>query len=102
MTLNKTRTNNLLQKMFIKNCKLTCSKELKYRKFSRKRNKAKHVMKRDHSKRLTTKYIECKHKNTGTSSFQSFAYVNYIVLIHALTVEKTVTLKPSFGLSVKI
>ena len=49
MILNKTRANNLLQKIFIKK---SCCKGLKYCKFMRKRNKA-------------------KHKNTETSSCRS-------------------------------
>ena len=49
MILNKTRANILLQKIFIKNY-ISCYKELKYCKFAWKRNKAKHVMKKDFSK----------------------------------------------------
>ena len=45
-------------------------------------------MEKDHSKdNITTKYIEYKDKNTGTSC-------------NSIRIWKTVSLKPSFGLSV--
>ena len=45
--LSKARVNILLQKIFIKKY---CYKGLKYSKFMQKRNKAKHIMKKDHCK----------------------------------------------------
>ena len=48
MILNKTRANNLLQKIFItlKTTKKSCYKGLKYCKFMWKRNKEEQVIKR--------------------------------------------------------
>ena len=68
MTLNKIRAANLLQRIFIKNYK-SCYKEPNSCKFTRKRNKAKHVMKKTTVLKgnITTTYNENKHKNTGTS-----------------------------------
>ena len=36
----------------------------------------------------TAKYIEYKHKNTGTSSLSPFTDPNYSILIHPWNVEK--------------
>ena len=50
MILNKTKANILLQKIFITHYKY-CYKGQKYCKLTWKRNKTKHGMKKDHSKR---------------------------------------------------
>ena len=78
----------------------SCNKGLKYCKFLWNRNKAKYVMKKIILKgNTTTKFIEYKHKNTGTSKsicisgLQRFnSYTNCW---------KAVSLKP-YGLSVEI
>ena len=70
MILIKARADNSLRKIFIKNTNISCHKGLKYCKFMQKRNKAKHLilMKKIILKGNTfTKYIDHKHKNTGTS-----------------------------------
>ena len=60
------------EKFSLKIASKSCNKGLKYCKFTRKRNRTKHVVKEDHSKiSITTKYIEYKHKSTGTSSCKS-------------------------------
>ena len=77
-----------------------CSKGLKYCKFTRKRNKAKHVMKNSILKFNTTnKYIEYKGKNTELVFVSPFR----ITVFYFITKYwKTVSFKPSFGLSVEI
>ena len=54
MVLNKTRVNNLLQKVFsLEITNKYCYKDLKYCKFIGKRNKAKYVMKKRSFYRVT-------------------------------------------------
>ena len=84
MILYKTRVNNLLRKIFIKNYKEILLQ------FMPKTNKAEQIMKKIILKdNITTTYIENKHKNNETSA-----------LIHPRNVEQQ--LKPSFRLSVEI
>ena len=82
MILNKTRANTLLWKIFIKNY-THFYKGLKYCKFTQKRNNAKHMKKKTILTGNITMYIKYKHKNT-------------------MKCWKTVSLKPSFGLTAEI
>ena len=51
---------------------------------------------------IVTKCIECKNKNTGTSSCKSI-HISELLCFNSSTKSwKTVSLKPSFGLSVEI
>ena len=99
--LNKTRANNLLQKIFIKNFKYIFLQETKYYKFMRKKNEGKHIVKKDHWGNITTRYTEYKHKNTGTTC--TSVHISRLQCFNPSTkFWKTVSLRPSFGLSVKI
>ena len=69
--LNKARTI-YCERFSLKIANKTCNKGLKYGKLTRKRNKANHVIKKIILKgNIATKYVEYKHKNTGTSSCKS-------------------------------
>ena len=79
----------------------SCKKGLKYYKFTRKRNKTsyKNIILKDN---IATKYIEYKHKNTGTSSCKSIGISQLQCFNSSTKCWKPVSLKPSFRLSVKL
>ena len=67
----------------------------------RKKNEGKHIVKKDHWGNITTRYTEYKHKNTGTTC--TSVHISRLQCFNPSTkFWKTVSLRPSFGLSVKI
>ena len=77
----------------------SCKKGLKYCKFTEKDMKQKTLWKKVTLKGNVTKYIEYKHKNTGTSSCKSICVSKLQCFNSSMKCWKTVLLKP-FGLSV--
>ena len=64
----KQQQKNYCERFSLKITNKSCNNGLKYCKFTRTKNKGKHVMKKIILKgNITTRSSEYKHKNTGTS-----------------------------------